>query len=94
MKNGKAEVDAIHDMGVLINSEDIRKFTAALIQSIERSGGELPHFLANQSAELWAKRRQTMLQKGEQAASALLMPIALMFLGVMLIVMSAALQSF
>lgn len=94
MKNGKSDVDAIHDMGALINSEEIRKFTAALIQSIERSGGELPYFLANQSSELWAKHRQTMLQKGEQAAGALLMPIALMFLGVMLIVMSAALQSF
>lgn len=94
MNNGKAEVDAIHDMGVLINSEEIKKFTSALIQSIERGGGDLPHFLMNQSSELWAKRRQVMLQKGEQAASALLMPIALMFLGVMLIVMSAAVQSF
>lgn len=94
MNNGKAEVDAIHDMGALINSEEIKKFTSALIQSIERGGGDLPHFLTNQSSELWAKRRQTMLQKGEQAASALLMPIALMFVGVMLIVMSAAMQSF
>lgn len=94
MKNGKAEVDAIHDMGVLINSEEIKKFTSALIQSIERGGRDLPHFLTNQSSEIWAKHRQAMLQKGEQAASALLMPIALMFVGVMLIVMSAALQSF
>lgn len=94
MNNGKAEVDAIHDMGALINSEEIKKFTSALIQSIERGGGDLPHFLANQSSELWAKYRQNMLQKGEQAASALLMPIALMFLGIMLIVMAAAVQSF
>ena len=83
IKNGKADVDAIHDMGAMINSEEIKKFTSALIQSIERGGGDLPHFLTNQSSELWAKHRQTMLQKGEQAASALLMPIALMFLGVM-----------
>lgn len=94
MDNGKAEVDAIHDMGALINSEEIKKFTSALIQSIERGGGDLPHFLTNQSSELWEKRRQTMLQKGEQAASALLMPIAVMFVGIMLIVMSAAVQSF
>lgn len=94
MNNGKAGVDAIHDMGALINSEEIKKFTSALIQSIERGGGDLPYFLANQSSELWAKYRQNMLQKGEKAASALLMPIALMFLGIMLIVMSAAMQSF
>lgn len=94
MKNGKSDIDAIYEFGVLTASEDIKKFTSALIQSIERGGGELPMFLSNQSKELWSHRRQTMLQKGEKAAGALLMPIALMFLGVMLIVLSAAMQSF
>ena len=94
MQNGQSEIDAIHDFGVVTNSEDIKKFASALIQSIERGGGELPQFLANQSSELWAQRRQKTLQKGEKAASSLIMPIALMFLGVMLIVISAAITSF
>lgn len=94
MDNGKAEVDAIYDFGVASNSQDMKKFTSALFQSIERGGGELPIFLANQSAELWGKHRQRLLQKGEQAASALLMPIALMFAGTMLIVIASAMQSF
>lgn len=94
IENGKSDIDAIYEFGVLTNSEDIKKFTSALIQSIERGGGDLPQFLVNQSAELWVRRRQSMLQKGEKAASALLMPIALMFFGVLLIVISAALQSF
>jgi len=94
MRNGTSEIDAIHNFGVLCNSDDVKKFASALIQSIERGGGDLPQFLANQSSELWAARRQTMLQKGEKAAGALLMPIALMFFGVLLIVISAAMQSF
>lgn len=94
MKNGRSDIEAIGEFGYLTNSEDIKKFTSALIQSIERGGGELPSFLSNQSRELWAHHRQYMLQKGEQSASALLMPIALMFFGVMMIVISAALQSF
>lgn len=94
MKNGKADVDAIYEFGVATSSQDIKKFTSALIQSIERGGGELPSFLANQSKELWAHHRQVLLQKGEKAAGALLMPIALMFFGVMLIVIAAAMQSF
>lgn len=94
MKNGRAEIDALYDFGVLSNSQEVKKFTSALIQSIERGGGELSAFLANQSVELWGQHRQRLLQKGEQAASALLMPIALMFVGVMLIVIVAALQSF
>lgn len=94
MRNGVSEIDAIYEFGQKTNSDDIKKFTSALLQSIERGGGDLPQFLANQSSELWATRRQTMLQKGEKAAGALLMPIALMFLGVMMIVLAAAMQSF
>lgn len=92
--NGKSEIDAICDFGARTNSDEIKKFTSALSQSIERGGGDLPQFLANQSSELWAYKRQYMLQKGEKAAGALLMPIAMMFLGVMIIVIAAAMQSF
>lgn len=94
MDNGRSEIDALYDFSVLSNSPDVKKFTSALIQSIERGGGELPIFLANQSGELWGQHRQRLLQKGEQAASALLMPIAMMFFGVMLIVIASAVQSF
>lgn len=94
IKNGKTDIEAIYEFGVATNSQDIKKFTSALIQSIERGGGELPAFLSIQSKELWAHHRQVLLQKGEKAAGALLMPIALMFFGVMLIVIVAAMQSF
>lgn len=94
MDNGRAEIDALYDFGASSNSADVKKFISALIQSIERGGGELPIFLANQSSELWGQHRQRLLQKGEQAASALLMPIAMMFFGVMLIVIASAVQSF
>lgn len=94
MANGKSEIDAIYDFGVMTNSDDVKKFTSALIQSLERGGGDLPKFLTNQSAELWAHRRQYYLQKGEKAASALLMPIALLFMGVIIIVIAAAMRTF
>ena len=94
MENGKSDIDAMYEFGVLTNSENIRKFTSALIQSIERGGGNLPEFLADQSTELWMTKRQIMLQKGEEAAGALLIPITLMLVGIMLIVIVAALQSF
>ena len=94
MDNGLPEIDAVYEFGASTGSSDVKKFTSALIQSIERGGGELPMFLANQSAELWAQYRQRLLQKGEQAASGLLMPVALMFGGVIIIVLASAMQSF
>lgn len=94
MRNGKSVVDAIEKFGTRTDSQEIKKFTSILIQSVEKGGGELPYFLARQSSELWAFKRQLMLQKGEKAAGALLAPVGLMFAGVMLIVLAAAMQSF
>lgn len=94
MENGKSDIEAINEFGYQTDSEEIKKFTSMLTQSIERGGGELPSFLTNQSRELWSHHRQVMLQKGEKAAGALLVPIALMFVGVMLLVIVAAVLSF
>lgn len=94
MENGKSDIEAIREFGIQTNSDEIKKFTTALVQSIERGGGDLPIFLINESTELMKLKRQYMLQKGEKAASALLIPIALMFAGVMLIVLASAVQSF
>ncbi len=94
MDNGTSDIDAIYEFGVQTNSEDVKKFTSALIQGVERGGGDIPQFLVNQSAELWEFKRQYLLQKGEVAAGALLAPIGLMFGGIMLIIIAAAMQSF
>lgn len=94
MKNGTSEIEAFRDFGIKTDSEDIKKFSGALVQSIEKGGGDLPFFLSNQSKELWDRKKQLMLQKGEKAASALLMPIVMMFFGVILIVIAAAVQNF
>lgn len=93
MDNGKSEIDAIYEFGVSSGSRDVKKFASALVQSLERGGGELPGLLSDQSSELWAQHRQRLLQKGEAAASALLAPIGLMFGGTLLLVVAAAMQS-
>lgn len=90
MKNGYSDMDAIFLFGKSTNSTEIKKFTSALIQSMEKGGSELSAFLARQSSELWNAKKQRMLQSGEKAAGKLLMPIVLIFLGIIIIVMTAA----
>ncbi len=90
MKNGYSDADAIFLFGKESNSTDIKKFTSALLQSMEKGGAELSVFLANQSSELWNTKRQHMLQSGEKAATKLLLPIVLIFVGIIIIVMTAA----
>lgn len=91
MDNGMSEVDAIHKFGRLSNSAEIRKFTSALAQSIERGGSELADFLGRQSIEMWALKKQLMLQKGEAAASKLLVPTVMLFIGIIVAVITGAL---
>lgn len=91
MDNGMSDVDAIHKFGTLSNSADVRKFTSALAQSMERGGGELNAFLSRQSIEIWALKKQLMLQKGEAAASKLLAPTAMLFVGIIIAVFAGAL---
>lgn len=90
MENGMAEVDAIHKYGVMSNSAETRKFTSALAQSIERGGAELSDFLSRQSVEMWSLKKQTMLQKGESAATKLLMPTVLLFVAIIVVVLTGA----
>lgn len=90
MDNGMSEVDAIHKFGRYTNSAEVRKFTSALNQSIERGGGELSNFLSRQSTEMWALKKQIMLQKGEAAASKLLAPTAMLFVAIIVAVMTGA----
>ncbi len=91
MDNGMSEVDAIHKFGRMSNSAEIRKFTSALAQSIERGGAELSDFLGRQSIEMWSLKKQLMLQKGEAAASKLLAPTVMLFIGIIIAVITGAL---
>lgn len=93
MENGDSDQAAIHKFGVLSDSADIKKFTGAMIQGIEKGNSELSDFLLSQASELWAHKRQLALQKGEVAAGKLIIPLGLMFGGIIMIIISAAMQS-
>lgn len=89
--NGMSDVDAILKFGKLTNSQDVRKFTSALAQSLERGGSELSDFLGRQSNEMWTLKKQLMLQKGEAAASKLLLPTGMLFIAIIIAVICGAL---
>jgi len=90
MQNGDSESDAIYKFGILSNSQEIKKFSSSLIQGLEKGSRDLSDFLSSQSSEMWNIKKQIMLQKGEAAASKLLIPTALIFVGILIIVISVA----
>ena len=93
MDNGESDAAAIHKFGVLSDSIEIKKFTSAMVQGIEKGNSGLADFLIAQASELWAHKRQVALQQGEIAAGKLVIPLGLTFGGIIMIIVSAAMQS-
>jgi len=91
MKNGVSAQEAIYRFGVVTNSSEMKKFTSSLAQGMQKGSDEISQFLMAQASEQWAFKKQRMLQKGEVAASKMLIPIVLIFVGVLVIIISTAL---
>lgn len=87
MNNGISEIDALYAFSLRCATPEIKKFTSFIIQGLERSNKDLAAALRNQSAELWEIKRQTTLQQGQLASSKLLIPIFVMFVGILIMVM-------
>lgn len=87
MNNGESEIDAYIRFARRCNVPAVTKFTATLVQNLSKGNKELVEFLKSYSAESWNERKQEAKRKGEIASTKLLIPITLMFLGVMLMIM-------
>lgn len=86
MNNGYSETDAIYRFGNRCIIPEIKKFTSTIIQGIEKGNNELTLLLQEQSSEVWNLKRQLVKRQGEKAASKLLIPMFLMFVGIMIMV--------
>ncbi len=93
MNNGVSDRGAIYKFGVMTDSPDIKKFTGNVIQGIDKGPKELADMLLAQTGELWAHKRQSALQKGEVAAGKLVVPLGITFAGIIMIIVSAAMQT-
>ena len=87
MENGMSEADALYAFSIRCATPEIKKFTSFIVQGLEKGNKDLAFSLKNQSDELWEMKKQLVLQQGDLAASKLLIPIMVMFIGILIIVM-------
>lgn len=92
MENGKSDYDAISSFAAASGSEEMRKFSMSIIQSMEKGNAELSRIMMQQATELWSLKKQRLLQRGEKAATKLVIPVSLMFVGVIIVVLTCALS--
>ena len=94
MNNGMAEIDALNKFGVRCVTPEIKKFTALVVQGLEKGSRDLANALQNQSTELWELKKQTIIRKGELASSKLMIPLMIMFVGVLIMIIGPIMANF
>ena len=86
MNNGVADVDAIYNFGTRCIIPEIKKFTSTIVQGITKGNSELTMMLQSQSKEVWQLKKQLVRREGEKAASKLMIPICIMFIGILIMI--------
>lgn len=87
MNNGVSEIDALFNFGTRCIIPEIKKFTSTIVQGIIKGNSELTLMLQQQSKEVWSLRKQDVRRQGEKAASKLLLPIMIMFIGILIMIL-------
>jgi tight adherence protein C len=86
MENGVSPQDALFQFGLRCVIPEIKKFTATLVQGMKEGNKELEFMLKEQSKEVWAAKKQYVRRQGEKASSKLLIPICIMFIGILIMI--------
>ncbi len=86
MDNGISESEALRQFGIRCVIPEIKKFTSVVAQGLSKGNAELAMELQNQSKEVWMLKKQDVKRQGELAANKLMIPIVVMFIGILIMV--------
>jgi tight adherence protein C len=88
MQNGVSEADALFNFGARCVIPEIRKFASTLIQGLVKGNSELAYMLKEQSGEVWSAMKHDVRRQGEKAAGKLLIPVTIMFIGILIMIVA------
>ncbi len=91
---GKPEAVAYEEFGRRCKIKEIIKFVSVVVLNLKKGGAEVVPVLKLQAAECWEMRKSAAKQLGEEAGTKVLIPMMIMFIGIILIVVLPALLSF
>ncbi len=90
IKNGKPEIEAYEDFARRCRVKEITKFITAVIQNLKKGNSDLVPLLKLQSNECWQLRKNMAKRLGEEASTKLVLPLMIMFVGILIIVILPA----
>lgn len=86
LNNGVGDAEAFQDFGIRCVIPEAKKFASIITQGIQKGNSELAKSLQTQSAEVWQQKKQLVKRQGEKAANRLMVPIYLMFIGILIMI--------
>ena len=93
IRAGKPMEVAFEEFGRRCRIKEIIKFVSVIILNLRKGGSELTITLQAQSSECWEMRKSAARRLGEEASSKMMLPMALMLLGIMMVVALPAVLS-
>lgn len=93
IKAGKPESVAYEEFARRCHVKEVTKFVSVIVMNLKRGGAEVVPVLQAQGNECWEMRKNAARQMGEQASTKILIPMMIMFLGIVLIVSTPAVLS-
>ena len=93
MQNGISDLDAYRNFADRCSLKEVRRFASTMIQNLSKGNAELSYFLKEMSEEMWEEKKHLVKRKGEAANSKLLMPTAMIFIGILVMIIVPAFMS-
>lgn len=90
VENGKSINDALDEFGFRCGCKEVRKFVSLYKQNLIKGGSEFPGLLQDMAYTAWDERKARARMLGAAAEQKLLIPIMLMFIGVLIMVIVPA----
>lgn len=93
LSNGESERVALRNMADRCGIAEIRKFTSMLSQNLQKGSADTAKGLIEMNNDIWLNRTSNVREVGEKASTKLLIPIAIIFGGILIIVLTPMVSS-
>lgn len=90
IEGGKPEAQVYEDFARRCRVPEVSTFVAILIQNLRKGNGEMVPLLRLQADSCWEDRKNTAKKLGEEAATKLVFPMALIFIAILIMLLAPA----
>lgn len=94
IQNGTDEVTAYLHFADKCGSVEVKKFVSTLVQNITKGNKELVGYLKKQTDISWETKKHNIRRQGEKASSKLMIPIGIMFVGILILIVVPIFSNF